>query len=391
MTALRIAIVAVFCAGATATAAHAQTMTDVLSFLLTNRSVPTSDFAGDQQAAAATRDAITKFLLDELSTQPFASPASGFTYRLDPALGTHVRSSDSFGPFFTERSLSAGKLWFAAGLSYRQASFNEIDGRGLRDGTLVAIASQIVDETEPFDVETLTLRIDMRTLTLSGLAGVTDRLDVSASVPLVRVELEGQRIDTYRGQTFVQATADASAHGIGDAVVRAKYNAVRGETGGVAVAGDVRFSTGSAANLLGTSDTVFIPRFIASMESQRVAVHGSVGYTLGGTSRIVEFQAAMTGAPTPRVTLVGELVGRYLESGGRLTNVTAPNPDLIGVQTIRLSASEQSTTRVLAVGGVRWNALGPWVVSANVMRPLTTAGLNAQWIATVSLDYSVGR
>ena len=62
-------------------AAAQQTLKDVLSFLLTNRSIPTGDFAGDSQAAAAARDAITELLLSELTSFPINSPASGFTYR----------------------------------------------------------------------------------------------------------------------------------------------------------------------------------------------------------------------------------------------------------------------------------------------------------------------
>src|SRR5262245_47954440 len=88
--------------------ASAQTLNDVLSFLLTNRSIQTDDVVRDQAAAAATRDAISRFVVNELGTLPVSSSSGGFTYRLEPELGTTLRSSNSFGPFFTERSLTAG-------------------------------------------------------------------------------------------------------------------------------------------------------------------------------------------------------------------------------------------------------------------------------------------
>jgi hypothetical protein len=84
-----------------------QSISEVLSFLVTNRSIATDDFVRDEQAASATRDTISRFLVLELATLPITS-AGGFTYRLDPTLGTVIRSSDSFGPFFTERSLTTG-------------------------------------------------------------------------------------------------------------------------------------------------------------------------------------------------------------------------------------------------------------------------------------------
>src|SRR5262249_960946 len=75
----------------------AQTLNDVLSFLLTNRSIATDDFVRDEAAASATRDAISSYLVTELATLPVSSSSGGFTYRLEPTLGTTLRSSDSFG------------------------------------------------------------------------------------------------------------------------------------------------------------------------------------------------------------------------------------------------------------------------------------------------------
>src|ERR1044072_5944016 len=105
-----------------APAAAQQTVSDVLSFLLTNRSIPTGDFVQDARAAAATRDAISTFFLTELSTLPVTSSASAFTYRLDSSLGTVMRSSDSFGPFLIERSLTSGPLRGSLALSFQTAS-----------------------------------------------------------------------------------------------------------------------------------------------------------------------------------------------------------------------------------------------------------------------------
>ena len=41
---------------------------------------------------------VNRALLTMLSTYPLGSPSGGFTYTIDPALGTLTRSSDSFGP-----------------------------------------------------------------------------------------------------------------------------------------------------------------------------------------------------------------------------------------------------------------------------------------------------
>ena len=79
----------------------AQSVSDVLSFLLTNRAVQTDDFQRDAAAAAATRDTVTTLLGAELATLPPSLSSAGFTYRFNPTLGTAERASTSFGSFFT--------------------------------------------------------------------------------------------------------------------------------------------------------------------------------------------------------------------------------------------------------------------------------------------------
>jgi len=367
-----------------------QSLNEVLSFLLINRSIPTGDFSRDEQAAARTRDAITGLLAAELGTLPINSPVSGFTYRLDPTLGSNVRASSSFGPFFTERSLTGGRGQGSFGLVYTQADFTTIDGRNLEDGTLVATASRFTGESVPFDAETLRVLMRTRVVTFLGQFGVTDRLDVSAAVPFVTMQLSGDRVDLYRGSTFVQASAVASASGIGDAVIRAKYNLVRWGGSGLAAGAEARLPTGDEENLLGTGEFVVTPRVIGSFERDWLGVHGSFGYGIGAPAKEVQYAGAVTVAATQRITVIGEYIGRWLSEGGRLTEVVDPHPTLAGVETIRLSAAQESGTRGLVAAGVRWNVGAKWLLSVSVMRAVTTAGLNARWVPAVTFDYSLG-
>lgn len=383
------AVLVVFAASALPAMAQ-QPLTEVLSFLLINRSIPTGDFSRDEQAAAATRDAFAGLLLAELNNLPINSPAGGFTYRLDPDLGASVRSSMSFGPLFLERSLTGGRRRASFALAYTEASFDNIDGRSLRDGTLVATASRLTGDPAPFDSETLTLRMNSRTLTMSGHFGLTDRLDVAVALPFVRINFSGERIDTYRGTALTQALATGTASGPGDLVIRGKYNVLRQGGGGLALAGEARLRTGDSGNLLGGGKNVVTPKVIGSIERNRIAAHGNLGYALGGPSRELAYGAAVTFAGTPRLTFIGEFIGRRVSSGGQLVEVIDPHPQLIGIETIRLSATSQSTTRSLVVAGFRWNTGAKWLFNASVMRPISTAGLNARWVATVTIDYSLG-
>jgi hypothetical protein len=374
-----------------APASAQQSISDVLSFLVTNRSVPTGDFQADAQAAAATRDAISGLLLTEIATLPISASAGGFTYRLHPELGTVSRSSNSFGPFFTERTLTSGRGRASFGFSYQSARFSTIDGRSLTDGTLVSTASTLRGNSEPFDVETMSLHIGADTMAAVGTIGVTDRLDVSVAVPIVRVTISGQRIDNYRGEEVVQAIGSGSASGLGDIVLRAKYNVLRGESIGVAVGGETRLPTGSQENLRGAGDLVVKPRLMASVERERVTAHADIGYALGGVSDVFDYNGAITLIAGPRVTVIGEILGRRVQSVGRLAALTAPHPQLAGVDTIRLTSISEAAQRVVAVAGLKWNVAGAWILSANIVRPVTAAGLNAEWVPTASIDYAFGR
>ena len=45
----------------------------------------------------------------QLTSLPLPSPASGFTYTFDPALGIYTRSAQSYGPVLAERAETIGK------------------------------------------------------------------------------------------------------------------------------------------------------------------------------------------------------------------------------------------------------------------------------------------
>jgi len=368
-----------------------QTLGDALAFLLTNQLIPTDDFVKDAEATRATRDTITRLLLVELATLPISSSSAAFTYRLDPALGTIVRSSDSFGPFFTERSLTAGRGQLSLGMSVQTARFRSLDGQDLRDGRLVTTANQFRDEPQPFDVETLKLDIESRTVTVFASVGITDRLDVGVAAPFVHLSLEGERINTYRGAELLQASAIAEASGLADVAVRARYRLAGAQRGGVALVGEARLPTGREEDLLGGGEPSVRGVLIGSLEARRVGVYGNLGVTAGGVVDEIQYRGALTFTPTARLTVVGELVGRRIEGVGGIERIRAPHPSYDGVDTIRLLAGTGGTTTTSIVAGAKWNIVGPWLVSANLTNPLTSNGLRSGPVLLLGLDYAIGR
>jgi len=136
-----------------APSASAQSVTDVLTFLVTNQSVATGSVERDREAAQATSVTISRALAANLATLPVTSSSGSFVYRLNPELGTVERATQSFGPFFTERAQAAGRGQAAFGLTLQQLHFTSLDGRSLRDGSLITTANRFTDEAAPFDVD----------------------------------------------------------------------------------------------------------------------------------------------------------------------------------------------------------------------------------------------
>ena len=374
--------------GLCGTAAAQTTVSDIVGFLVTNRAVETADFEHDQAAAEAARDTISRALLVNLTSAPLATSSSGFLYRLNPQLGTVERATESFGAFFVERALTPGHGRASFGVSATSTEFNRLNGQNLKDGTFVTVANRFRDEAVPFDSESLTLQIRSSAMTLFGSVGVTDHLEVGAAVPFVRVSLEGERINVYRGNALLQASATGTASGIADIALRAKYTLVAGQHGGVAAATEVRLPTGDEANLLGTGATSYRFIGIGSIEQGRFALHGNASFLRGGISPEWSAAGAASIAVHPRATVSGEVLTRHVSALHDITLVARPRPDIEGVDTLRLTAGTSSVTLATAVAGVKWNVAGTLVIGGHVSFALAKRGLTAPLTPTLGLEYA---
>ncbi len=371
-----------------------QSIADVLTFLVTNQSVATGNVDRDRAAARATSDTISHALLANLATLPVSTSSGGFVYRLNPELGTVERASSTFGPFFVERALTAGARNMSIGLTFQHMRFTSLDGHDLRDGSFVTTANQFTDESAPFDVDQLRLAIDASIATFYGNVGLTDRVEIEFAVPMVLLRLEGSRTNRYRGQPFTQATASATAAGFADAVVRTKVMVYSDQGQALAAAVDVRLPTGRTEDLLGTGSTSVRFSGIGSIESGSLSAHANAGVTLGGIATglsEISYGAAVAAAAASRVTVTGELIGRWLDVASGIVPVASPNPNIAGVNTVRLLPVGTGLHIISAAPGVKWNVSDTWVLAANVMIPLVKRGLTTPVTPFVGIDYAFGK
>ncbi len=385
-------------------------------------------FVGD--ASLAPLEQLNSELAIQLSTFPLASSAGGFTYRLDPALGVFTRATDSFGPIYADRADTIGKGKFAVGVNFSHFSFNRIDDVSLRDGGVeIVLTHQDLPPAgcclRPFfegDVITTRTSLEIQTniTAFTFSYGVTDRLDVGAAIPVVKVQIQAlteatidklatggssSTVGIHRfpngedSETFQQS---GSASGVGDVVLRAKYRAISGAGAGLAVGLDVRLPSGEERDLLGTGATQVKGFLIGSAHLGAFSPHVNGGYTWSSRNRPIpdeiDYTAGFDWALSPRLTFIVDALGRTLRKSQVLREVDTtfeynvnPNTDPVSLRSTTLKqliATQQDATSFLGSVGFKINPVGNLLITVNGLFSLNNRGLQARFAPLVGLDYS---
>ena len=385
-------------------------------------------FVGDESLVPL--EQLNSELATQLSTFPLASSAGGFTYQLDPALGVLTRATDSFGPIYADRADSIGKGKFAMGLNFSHFAFDRIDDLRLRDGDVqIVLRHQDLPPTgcclRPFfegDVivtsTQLKIQTDITAFTLTY--GVTDRLDIGAAVPVVRVQIQARlqatidklatggssaTVGIHRfpngedSETFEQS---GSASGVGDVVLRGKYRVISSGRAGLAAGLDVRLPTGEERDLLGTGATQIKGFLIGSAHLGAFSPHANAGYTWSSRNRgipdEIDYTAGFDWALSPRLTFVVDALGRTQRNGQVLREIdttfqynanTNTDPvDLRSTTLKQLVATQQDTTSFVGSVGFKVNPVGNLLVTVNGLFSLNNRGLQPKFAPLIGLDYS---
>ena len=381
-------------------------------------------------------EGINAAIAGQFSTVPLGSSAGGFTATFDPATGVGSRNSNTFGPQFAERALTVGKNKWNVGFQYLHASYDNLNGTDIGNGSLTA---QYLHERESFctgrtdpncyyegDVMSNQFHLDLTldTALFVGTYGVTDRFDVGLVLPVEKASLDVRSDQTL--QHLATRTADPTLHlfanltnqqtvqgsesasGIGDIVLRGKYNFLDPtKGGGLALGLDVRVPTGDEKNFLGTGVTQGKLYLIGSWALGKIAPHFNVGYTAAsGTSSVVgsfpdeiNLVAGFEAECHPRVTFVFDAIGRELRDTliPEQTNqaFVAFDPDLNGgagalysTTLPQVVAKRGNQTLLDGAVGVKINPGGKWLINVGALVPLSNNGLTSSISGVVGFDYS---
>ena len=383
-------------------------------------------FVDEGNALRTTAASLNQSLAVQLSTFPFASSAGGFTYTFDENLGVFTRTTDSFGPLYTERAQTLGKGKWNVGFTYFQANYDQLDDVELNDGS---IEFQLLhQDNPPPDRQTpffegdlinanLFVDVDSKTSVFFANYGVTERFDLAIAVPVQEVEMVTEATLTIDrlgsegipgihrfpdGSDQVRFTAADSASGIGDVLLRSKFRLAGTGESGMALGFDLRLPTGDEEDLLGIGVTQAKLFLVGSTSWGAVSPHLNLGYTasegdsdvLGEIPDEINYAVGMDLAAHPRFTISAEVVGRVLRdtttierrqetfrftrADGSASSVTRP------VVVLR----EDDENLLLAAAGFKWNVYQNLLLSTNAVFNVGDGLVDDGVIVVVGLDYS---
>jgi hypothetical protein len=405
---------------------------------------------------------LTTAIGTQLSNLPITSPASGFTFSFNPTLGVVSETTQNFGPILTERAQTIGRHKLFVGFSYQYFDFDNVDGISLKhfgavfhhefapcppapttvtcyidsNGKSAVVAAKDFISTQN--------RIDLKVhqFTAVGTFGITNRLDLSIAIPILDVRMNMtsdatiQTIEStdstiiphccvhlfsssplqpgetlgpiftspsngfqfYNNATFVRGN---SAAGIGDVVLRGKFQVLRGEKVGLSGGLDIHLPTGDELNLLGAG-TWGIRPFVTFSLAGRVAPHASFGYQVNGDSilagdvatdtkahlpNIITYTAGLDAGITRRVSASVDFLGTTLTDQKKILNAP-PVTDFVGVSHPDITTQTATVNQASIALGGKVNPFGRLLLTADVLFRVNDAGLHSKPVPLVGVSYT---
>jgi Putative MetA-pathway of phenol degradation len=341
-------------------------------------------------------------------TYPVASASSSVTYVYNPALDVLERRTGVGGPIIGERAETIGRGVLNLGLSYSYVRLTRINGedldhlvnRPMINGRVISFP--VPDGTMLKDgrfTNFLPLRvvadlgIDAHIMAPSLTYGVTRNLDVNLTLPILRTALDVEtqsQIPDPRLPSFAlpagspiagtnRLAGSASAAGVGDLLLRAKYLLLRERPVDLAALFGLSLPTGDSDDFQGTGTTRVQPALVLSrVFGDRFEPLLDVGMDINAddVSRSIVRWAVGTTAQLGPLTGALVFLGRHE----------------LGPQSDRIDPAfffqiERNDLYDASIG-LRWRFAETGFVSANALVPLNQQGLRADVIPTIEVEYA---
>jgi Putative MetA-pathway of phenol degradation len=337
-------------------------------------------------------ESLNTALASNLGLFSFNSTVAGFTFDIER--GIPMRTTESLGPLLAERAPTIGARKFNVAFAYTYLDFKRFQGTQLTDLSLTfehedTNGNGIRDTTGTFSFESDDIHVDLNLtiresiFALFGTYGLTRNWDVGVVFPIVHVHVRAaaqativrnspvsQLVHNFGPQSDPpRSTGGGDETGIGDIILRTKYNFLRDRPiwPDLAIVGDIKLPTGNEDELLGTGETNFRGLLVASKTFGLLTPHVNFGYewvTGGSEQNNLRYVTGVDARVHPKVTAAVDVLGRW-----------EPNGDGIGDNTVDLAL------------GAKWNIFGTFLLNANIQLPLNRdEGLRPNVIWTLGIE-----
>lgn len=354
----------------------------------------------------------------EVATTPLGTSSGSFVFKLDPTTGLQVRSAPTFGPTFTHRAMTSGEGKVAIGGNFLFATYD-------RFGSLPLDQMRLLLITQPTGravAGTTSLAISSKSLIMSGMVGVTKNLDVGVAVPLLTVKVEGvswscsglastlspdPRCEDPNNTVISRTTGSGVSSGLGDIAVLVKYRFLKfgddlPDPGGLAALVTTRLPTGDRDNLRGLGVNRTLVALIVSWGKGKLRPHANGGFEVWSDSvdvlgdpltnskvlvrHQVEYAGGVEFEAAPKLTLIGDLLGRHTLGGGRMGFVTA---EQAGTTLDYAVALPKGNMKLTFAPGLKLNLKGKMLIALSALVPILDRGLHDRFtpVASVELNF----
>jgi hypothetical protein len=361
----------------------------------------------------------------QVSQLPLASASAGTVEVYKAGV---PETFNNLGPILTDRAQTIGKHRFFLGFTASQFVFTDIDGTSL--GALpFAFESAAYGSCSPepctgpllsntFTTEDTNLEFKIDQFIAVATVGVTNRIDISAVVPVEYVSLGAT---TYNSKSYTvnpsgdlvypeysnpNTYAAGTASGVGDVELNGKGSLWAGEHATVAAAVNLRVPTGDDLNYLGSGSWGFNPYLIYSFLA-KVSPHVKIGYQWNTATELnpsyssqgifvknlslpggVQYDGGADWAAARHLTFAADVLGNQFLNTARLVPTTTPIT--ISGKTTQLNTSvtgNSSYTINNLSAGLKVSAYRDLVFSGNVLVQLNNNGLRSRPTPLIGMSY----
>lgn len=368
---------------------------------------------------------LNSLITNEISSVPVGSTPVNVVYNVMSTDDEPFEVINTLGPIMAHNAEMMSQGSFEMGISYSRMEFNDFRGLDTEDFRFTFTHQDVTgdgtlgespNESDTLDVY-LGLNVNVDVMAYFLTYSFTNQFEVSVIVPYVQAEIEGEARAVVNSFTL-ESLGSANHHfqgnlnstvrysekesGLGDVILRAKYNYITEGTFKHVLLAEIQLPTGDEDNYLGSGETNFKIMEVLSknFDASGIEAHLNIGYERRGSdesSDEIEFAIGANKRISKKLTIAADILGDFDLQDDESVNILTGSRQIVDRRGGTLSPRSVDLSNVPEDDadndlnfslGLRYKPFSRSHFLVNVLIPLNDAGLNADVITTVGFGMS---